>query len=434
MEQEEDDNAAAAVPDPLAGVLELSTMYARPLYAFQRDERGSLTREIVPLNVNAQLGKASAAIDTWVVSVFFRIVGNEAGVTRLLTLCREEPAWPLSRLMFLLKPHAPGVSEEASLRESWFPFSVSEIRLGDLDLALRRAVNAVPGAQPLTLKEETEALLRCPYVLVNWVLAFGTHQRAADYIELCNTPHEPNWMHTLLADFGRFAGEAFNPHKKACPIAINTEKTLKRAPALRSNGGAANVIPLDAIYGTPRCLYTTIYVVPAYDPAVSEELIQATFAGTHNDGTRRLSRGLEVHRTVFMDPAVMRTLRFGFLSKEAPGLEQFSLQLSYRLPVNLVAYYDAICRFYFDALFHNDRVQGLFDLESSPFVWAQTGDRYHGISLMPRIMIGDTIYDFPHLVPLDAQGQAVAYLQPSTLSALVSSQFYPSLSHGTLNL
>lgn len=403
-----------------APFLAIAAVYARPLYVFQRDGRGSLTAEISDKSPGA-----------WVFSALVRIDDADGGIEKLVRLCRsaapEDTERIIAKMAFFVGQADPTAASVFA------PFGA--ITVGLLRLALNEAVR---NSAPLTAAEMIKLVKRCPYVLFSWVVSFSD-KTPEDYAKMCSAPHEANWMHALLADIGRDFPDFNRQTPGSCALALNTEKYL-------SCFGKADVrLPLSC-YATPRCMYTTCYLTESMKNA-----------RTHAEGVEFFERSqiptsLKPHSVFILKNYEAGAFQIAFLSKALkkasgvkdaayPGLETIEKDLDYSFPVNLTLYYDVVCQYYRKVLFSDKRVTEWVAM-SEAIRWQDGG----AVATFTRILPMPLVY--VDVDPLSAPDQSVPVFLPltqatdsdgelmrsSTLSELVESHFYVTTVRGTLRL
>jgi hypothetical protein len=412
MENDDKQRESVETHEPL---VVLHSIYTRPLYAFSRDGAGILTTKPIPKHVSQ-----GTHLDTWVISVFMKISTLPQNLDKFVRLCRgtsTEKSPIIAELAFRI---LSSVQDIITNKDAQLPLPVDRVFFKDLCFNLRTVVDS---HAPLTVDEEIRALVRCPYVLINWVVAFGTNAKNSHtpdkYVKQCKQPYEPNWMHALLADIESNCPE-FNIDPKTCALALNNEKTLHISTRTEYADH-----DLSSIYGTPRCPYFTTYVTANTGSSGYNTILNYFY--DKNGST--LPRGLEVHRALMLEPTQAAAFEHTFLA--ANGITSLCDNMKFSLPVNLSAYYDFLCYTYKNliektenlmhtlplarALFYND---AKFDkIVSMPIIRSNHAPDPHDVSIEHIYMhpLNDFIYD-------------------STLSKLVCSQYYNSTGRGIIKL
>lgn len=395
--------------------LTLAAVYARPLYVFQRDDRGTLTMAI-----------SKTAPGGWVFSALVRVDEANGGIEKLVALCRsdrpEDKERVIAKLAFNMGQEDPAA--DAMLD----PFA--EITVGLLRLALNEAVRA---AVPLTASEMIKTVRACPFVLVNWVVSFNSKDPAA-YVAMCSVSYEANWMHALLADIGRDFPDFNRAQSAPCALALNTAARLTRL-------GKPDVALPESCYATPRCMYTTAYLTESNTNTRNEASIMKLFAEAH------MPPSLAPHSVSMLKNHQARAFETAFLANSGyPGLATIEKDLKYSFPVNLTMYYDVLCQYYRKVLFMAARVTDFVALDKK-VTWR---DGAADITLtrilpMPQVYVDrdpvsgqamlrpDDFFPLNHVTHSD-DGQPDELMRSSTLSELVKSHFYVTKARGTLRL
>jgi hypothetical protein len=281
-------------------------------------------------------------------------------------------------------------------------------------------------------RAELLALLRplvntgAPVAMVNWIVNFAKESTIDDYINMCRSLQEPNWMHATLADIAATRGIA------------SMDSLLNNAAIYALEN---NTVKLDGyrVAGTPAMFYANIYASPVETPSISVSTLHIDVRPFHfirlDDDLVNVFRALFTDNTE--DSPLMET--FAWL-RNYVGSEKINPRtnknkslfqsLIAATPFSLTSYVDTVCLIYFYALVHG----GTYS-QNPVFTSATTNISYFAPMLMGRNgLLAGSAAQVQHSLAAPVAPITFPLAFPSSLSALIHARYLPYALHGTVVL